>query len=47
MPDWHIVEVEAFGPISANGNQFTVKIVRSNPADPGTITAKLFTAIDV
>jgi hypothetical protein len=36
--DWHIVEIEAYGPVSANGNQFSVKTVRSNPANPGEVT---------
>ena len=38
MTDWHIVEVEVFGPQKSNGNQFHVKTVRSNPADPGAVT---------
>ena len=37
LTDWHIVEVEAIGP-TINGNQFNVKTVRSNPADPGAVT---------
>lgn len=38
LPDWHIVEVEVFGPTNSLGNQFAVKTVRSNPADPGAVT---------
>ena len=38
LPDWHIVEVDVFGPINSLGNQFSVKTVRSNPADPGAVT---------
>lgn len=38
LTDWHIVEVEVFGPINSLGNQFSVKTVRSNPADPGAVT---------
>ena len=38
LPDWHIVEVEVFGPTNALGNTFAVKTVRSNPADPGAVT---------
>ena len=38
LPDWHIVEVEVFGPTNSLGNQFAVKSVRSNPADPGAVT---------
>ncbi len=38
LTDWHVVEVEVFGPISSNGTQFNVKTVRSNPADPGAVT---------
>lgn len=38
LRDWHIVEVEAFGPTMSNGNQFSVRTVRSNPADPGAVT---------
>ena len=38
LTDWHIVEVEALGPVMTNGNQFNVKTVRSNPADPGAVT---------
>ena len=37
LSDWHIVEVEAIGP-TINGNQFNVKTVRSNTADPGSVT---------
>ena len=40
LTDWHIVEVEVFGPI-LHGNQFNVKTVRSNPADPGAVTGIL------
>lgn len=38
LPDWHIVEVEVFGPTNSLGNRFAVKTVRSNPADPGAVT---------
>ena len=38
LPDWHIVEVDVFGPVNSLGNQFSVKTVRSNPADPGAVT---------
>ena len=38
LTDWHIVEVELFGPMKPNGNQFSVKTVRCNPADPGVVT---------
>jgi len=38
LPDWHIVEVDVFGPTNSLGNQFSVKTVRSNPADPGAVT---------
>ena len=38
LRDWHIVEVELFGPTKPNGNQFSVKTVRCNPADPGVVT---------
>ena len=38
LPDWHVIGIEAYGPVSASGNQFCVKTVRSNPADPGAVT---------
>ena len=41
LTDWHIVEVEVFGPI-LHGNQFNVKTVRSNPADPGAVTGMVY-----
>jgi len=39
LKDWHIVEVEVYGPgdISAN-RAFHTKTVRSNPANPGAVT---------
>ena len=38
LNEWHIVEIELFGPIQPNGNRFSVKTVRCNPADPGVVT---------
>ena len=38
LTEWHIVEIELFGPIKPNGNRFSVKTVRCNPADPGVVT---------
>jgi len=38
IPDWHCIEVEVFGPQFENGNQFTVKTVRENPAPKGAVT---------
>lgn len=38
LTDWHIVEVDVYGPTNVLGNQFSVKTVRSNPADPGAVT---------
>nr|XP_026694205.1 putative L-aspartate dehydrogenase [Ciona intestinalis] len=38
MGDWHIVEIEVGGATSANGDKFTVKTTRSNPANPGAVT---------
>ena len=38
LTEWHIVEIELFGPMKPNGNRFSVKTVRSNPADPGVVT---------
>ena len=32
------MEVELFGPTKPNGNRFSVKTVRCNPADPGVVT---------
>ena len=33
--------MEVFGPI-LHGNQFNVKTVRSNPADPGAVTGMIY-----
>ena len=38
LTEWHIVEIELFGPTKPNGNRFSVKTVRCNPADPGVVT---------
>ena len=39
LPDWHIVEVEVWGPGDMAANRaFHTKTVRSNPANPGAVT---------
>lgn len=39
MTDWHIVEIDAWGPGDmSKGRAFHVHTERRNPADPGAVT---------
>ena len=38
LKKWHVVEVDVTGNTTADGNTFSVKSVRKNPAAPGAVT---------